>query len=127
MNAEERQQTILQQLNARGRLTIGELSTRFSVSDMTIRRDLAQLESAGLSSIAEGIRPLVEEFAAAIQEFRKVNADHPEESIEVEAVYMRDVVIPQMNKVRALADQLERIVADDLWPLPTYREMLFIK
>ena len=88
---------------------------------------LAQLESAGLSSIAEGIRPLVEEFAAAIQEFRKVNADHPEESIEVEAVYMRDVVIPQMNKVRALADQLERIVADDLWPLPKYSEILFIK
>ncbi|HEY0812346.1 MAG TPA: DeoR/GlpR family DNA-binding transcription regulator [Pseudonocardia sp.] len=48
MQAEERQQIILQLLNARGRLTIAELSTRFSVSDMTIRRDLAQLDSAGL-------------------------------------------------------------------------------
>ena len=26
-----------------------------------------------------------------------------------------------------LGDKLETIVADDLWPLPTYREMLFIK
>ena len=26
-----------------------------------------------------------------------------------------------------LGDKLESVVADDLWPLPTYREMLFIK
>ncbi len=32
-----------------------------------------------------------------------------------------------MNKVRSFADQLEGMVADDLWPLPTYQEMLFIK
>jgi glutamine synthetase len=32
-----------------------------------------------------------------------------------------------MNRVRETADQLETLVADDLWPLPTYREMLFIK
>jgi glutamine synthetase len=29
--------------------------------------------------------------------------------------------------VRAAGDQLETLVADDLWPLPTYQEMLFIK
>ena len=38
-----------------------------------------------------------------------------------------DVVIPAMNAVRAAGDQLETLVADDLWPLPTYQEMLFIK
>jgi glutamine synthetase len=32
-----------------------------------------------------------------------------------------------MNEVRATGDKLESLVADDLWPLPTYREMLFIK
>ena len=32
-----------------------------------------------------------------------------------------------MNAVRAAGDKLEGIVADDLWPLPTYQEMLFIK
>ena len=32
-----------------------------------------------------------------------------------------------MKAVRDVADKLETIVADDLWPLPTYREMLFIK
>jgi DeoR/GlpR family transcriptional regulator of sugar metabolism len=48
VQAGERQQTILELLNARGRLTIAELSSRMSVSDMTVRRDLAQLESDGL-------------------------------------------------------------------------------
>ena len=48
MSAEERHHTILQLLDARERLTIGDLSTRLSVSDMTVRRDLAQLESEGL-------------------------------------------------------------------------------
>ncbi len=36
-------------------------------------------------------------------------------------------VLPAMLKVRELSDELEGIVADDLWPLPTYQEMLFIK
>ena len=36
-------------------------------------------------------------------------------------------VLPAMDGVRAIADHLERIVADDLWPLPRYSEMLFIK
>jgi len=38
-----------------------------------------------------------------------------------------DSVLPAMAAVRAAADDLESIVADDLWPLATYQEMLFIK
>jgi glutamine synthetase len=43
------------------------------------------------------------------------------------AAFFRDKVIPSMNAVRAAADKLETMVADDLWPIPTYREMLFIR
>ena len=43
------------------------------------------------------------------------------------ALYMRDMVIPAMNEVRESADKLEKVVADDLWPLPKYAEMLFIR
>jgi glutamine synthetase len=32
-----------------------------------------------------------------------------------------------MSAVREAADKLEKIVADDLWPLPKYSEILFIK
>ena len=43
------------------------------------------------------------------------------------AKHYRDEVLPAMLEVRVVADALEAIVADDLWPLPTYREMLFIR
>ena len=43
------------------------------------------------------------------------------------AAYMHDTVIPAMDDVRDVADRLEGLVADDLWPLPKYSEMLFIK
>jgi len=41
--------------------------------------------------------------------------------------HFHDDVIPAMTRVRETSDQLETILPDDLWPLPTYREMLFIK
>ena len=39
----------------------------------------------------------------------------------------RDLVVPAMSEVRKAADELENIVAADLWPLPSYAEMLFLK
>ena len=44
-----------------------------------------------------------------------------------EAKYFHEVIRPAMQEVRKAADTLEGFVADDLWPLPTYQEMLFIK
>ena len=44
-----------------------------------------------------------------------------------EAKYLQSEVGPQMLAVREVADQLEGLVTDDLWPLPSYQEMLFIK
>jgi glutamine synthetase len=46
---------------------------------------------------------------------------------EKKAESCRDDVIPAMNAVRAAADELETIVDADLWPLPTYAEMLFMR
>jgi glutamine synthetase len=43
------------------------------------------------------------------------------------AKFMCDKVLPAMLAVRSKADALETVVADDLWPLPSYQEMLFIR
>ena len=43
-----------------------------------------------------------------------------------EAGHARDGLLPAMDAVRSAADALEGVVADDLWPLPTYQEMLFL-
>jgi glutamine synthetase len=43
------------------------------------------------------------------------------------AKYMRDSVVPLMNALREYGDKLETLLPSEYWPLPTYREMLFIK
>ena len=71
--------------------------------------------------------PLVEDLVSALGELEEANA-YPDgvEGLDL-AVYARDNQIAAMAKVRDAADKLEKIVADDLWPLPKYSEILFIK
>jgi glutamine synthetase len=52
---------------------------------------------------------------------------HGASDLLAEAKHFCHDVLPAMLAVRKVADELEGIVADDLWPLPTYQEMLFIK
>lgn len=52
---------------------------------------------------------------------------HHADGVHAEAKHFCDAVLPAMATVRKYADELENCVADDLWPLPTYQEMLFIK
>ena len=47
-------------------------------------------------------------------------------SADEEAEHAHEALLPAMDAVRAAADTLEGVVADDLWPLPTYQEMLYI-
>jgi glutamine synthetase len=90
-------------------------------------RYLRELQVAGLDDLAADAGELVKEFGAAIKELQRVNLSHPHDDLMAEACYMRDTVLPAMDEVRTLADRLERVVADDLWPLPKYSEILFIK
>lgn len=53
--------------------------------------------------------------------------DNGAASLLDEAKHYCNDVVPTMAAVRKVANELECIVADDLWPLPTYQEMLFIK
>ena len=47
--------------------------------------------------------------------------------VRQEVTHFHDDVIPALGRLRETADVVETILPDDLWPLPTYREMLFIK
>jgi glutamine synthetase len=89
-------------------------------------RHLATLREAGVESLVTESEALVSEFAEAIRSLEDAN-QHPDVEGLEHAEYMRDTVLPAMDRVREVADRLERIVADDLWPLPKYSEMLFIK
>jgi glutamine synthetase len=89
-------------------------------------------KAAGVDASAqlEALRELTEvttKFQAAASALCKASHHHPEGDAYAHAKYIKESVIPKMAELRTLGDKLETIVADDLWPLPTYREMLFIK
>jgi glutamine synthetase len=90
-------------------------------------RYLALGDDAGINAVTEEATPLVDELVAAIKELDEANV-YPDDSEGLElAVYARDNQVARMAKVREAADQLEKIIPDDLWPLPKYSEMLFIR
>ncbi len=70
---------------------------------------------------------LVGDLEKTIAALEASMAEHHGGDLLAEAKHFQAKVVPAMAAVRAVADKLEGIVADDLWPLPTYREMLFIK
>ena len=90
---------------------------------------LNELKATGLEDLVGEVEPVVKEFHFALLKLEDANLDenHPDSSAQKEALYMRDTVIAAMDDVRETADRLEKLVADDLWPLPEYSEMLFIK
>ena len=90
-------------------------------------RYLALIDDADVSVLTGEVTPLVEELIAAIGDLDRAN-QYPDgvEGLEL-AEYARDHQLAAMAKVREAADRLEKVVADDLWPLPKYSEILFIK
>jgi glutamine synthetase len=53
--------------------------------------------------------------------------EHSAGSAEKHAKYMRDKIVPAMAKLRETGDEIEVLTPHEIWPLPTYREMLFVK
>ncbi len=88
-----------------------------------------EVQSTGLGmSTVKGLEPALVALAAAVDELGEANLDehHPKDIVE-EADYMCNTVLGKMLAVREAVDELERIVPDKLWPLPKYREILFVK
>ena len=54
----------------------------------------------------------------------KLNSPLPENALE-KACFYRDVIIPIMNEIRENTDKLELITDRNVWPVPTYKELLF--
>jgi glutamine synthetase len=92
-------------------------------------RHMNELREAGLDELIEEIEPVIKELHFALRGLEDANLkDNQDDSTpEKWAAYMHDRVVPAMEDVREVADRLEKLVADDLWPLPKYSEMLFIK
>jgi glutamine synthetase len=93
----------------------------------TAVRYIHELKAADLGELVSSTTALTEELVFAIDKLDEANEEHPDVEGLKHSIYMRDTVVPAMEDVRDVADRLEKVVADDLWPLPKYSEMLFIK
>ncbi len=89
----------------------------------------ALLLQAQLPELAAETETLISEFVEAIRSLEAANLseNQPHEDTLAHANYMHDTVVPAMDATRAAADKLEKVVADEFWPLPKYSEILFIK
>jgi glutamine synthetase len=91
--------------------------------------NMGALASVGVtpdSAPLEEVTTPLTEMRSALATLRAALADDSAHEALAEAERARDALLPAMLAVRTAADTLEDIVADDLWPLPTYQEMLFM-
>ena len=93
-------------------------NTSLSLKEVGVDFDKESLEK--VASLTKSMMDSVSKLADAL-------AKHDFASPEEHMQFLSGTVRPLMDGTRAFVDALEGEVADDLWPLPTYQEMLFIK
>jgi glutamine synthetase len=82
--------------------------------------------SKGVKAVSDKVAGLTDGLVDAIHALEHAqHAAHEAETVRAEAKTYVDVVIPAQNALREVADELETLVSDELWPLPKYRELLF--
>ena len=91
----------------------GEEGKKLTARNVKIIREIAERTEA----IERGVEALVDARKVA----NKI------ESEREKAVAYHDTVAPKMEEIRYQIDKLELLVADELWTLPKYRELLFIR
>jgi glutamine synthetase len=85
------------------------------------------VETRGLTRTVQIVNELVDKLRDSLDALVAQNAELGGEDVHSKAYHVRDNVIPAMLRVRGVADRLEKVIPDDYWPLPTYRDMLFVK
>ncbi|HIX45059.1 MAG TPA: glutamine synthetase type III, partial [Candidatus Barnesiella excrementipullorum] len=88
-------------------------------SEIIANQDMEEIEKIASHML------IIKEEVAAMVDARKV-ANKIEDERE-KAIAYHDNVAPYMEKIRYHIDKLELMVDNEMWPLPKYRELLFIR
>ena len=90
----------------------------------------ANLKTLGVSletSLAQSIAEEANALMGAVAKLSEARAKHDFDNVQAHMTFLENTVRGYMNEVRVHADKLETLIADEVWPLPKYSEMLFIK
>ena len=91
----------------------GDKAQKLSIRNIKLIEEIAERTST--------IERQVEELINARKDANKIENEHEK------AIAYHDKVEPKLDDIRYQIDKLELIVDDSLWPLPKYRELLFIR
>lgn len=93
------------------------------LSEAVAAGEAADVDPTETRTLLEDVVGLVNSLRKAIKKLEKASNGHAD-SVTKHAEHIRDHVRPAMADLREVVDELESLVPSDLWPMPTYREML---
>ena len=88
------------------------------------RTDLTASVMESIEKLTQHMKVIREEVAAMVDDRRVANRLESERD---KAIAYHDTVVPHMDTIRYHIDKLELMVDNEIWPLPKYRELLFIR
>ena len=93
----------------------------------TDKGEFDQVASGEISMIKDIARHTSEARAQAVRMEEECDRIDAIECERERAIQYHDVIVPYLESIREHVDALEMIVDDEMWPLPKYRELLFIR
>lgn len=117
------------QVNIEGETTEWVAQTQILPGALSYLAELSEIDvkSRAAERTVKQVVEATDALSDALEKLKAQNAELGGDEVHEKAHHMRDNVLPAMTEVRKAADALERILADKYWPLPSYREMLFVK
>lgn len=101
-------------------------TTRLADSIIKLKTAMADIEPYAQSSILIDVNAHLKSAKLALENLIKLMDDAGEVvGVDKHARYMREVIVPAMEELRKPVDELEMIVDKDLWPMPSYGDLLF--
>lgn len=101
-------------------------TTRLADSIIKLKTAMADIDTYAQSSILIDVNEHLKSAKLALENLIKLMDDAGEVvGVDKHARYMREVIVPAMEELRKPVDELEMIVDKDLWPMPSYGDLLF--
>ena len=97
-----------------------------TASDVAVKKSVASVECSYETRIIEKLSEIVDEIDSATTELEAAVSELKGIDVILTASeFVRDTVIPAMEKLRAFADKAEGLTAESYWPFPAYDKLLF--